>query len=402
MELLDQIIQNKESLINGLDEMSKREPPPPKSPPSKPKPKPKSQTIINKGNKEAMVYYDYRFKANYGHYMTVLRYLTKMSDRYRIDLYHYKKSTNVRDLKEFIRKISKIYNHVYFYVYTLYPKLEIFSENNQSLFNMPKVTFFLNFFPNNNEMLDGLEWLKHQNISSHSKVVLTSDNYRTIQLLNQKLSPKNRSLYLPTPILYNLPDPAMLKYRTGHLTRVGVIYNRQSRTRTTLINFLRWAIPNFPKIQWDIIVNKLSDRDNLSRFMKNHREYSDRIKIHWDFLSASDFEKFYQKSNIIIINYEKDRDYIYRTSGILVEAIYYKSIVMTTYPNWLSRELNKFGSGKTHAKFDLESMKKNFIDITKNLKKYQIRADSRYDKFLKNYGIGNFYGRLYKNKKMDN
>ena len=104
---------------------------------------------------------------------------------------------------------------------------------------------------------------------------------------------------------------------------------------------------------------------------ENNKKFK-TLKIN-DNLSREDYLRYFLKSNFIILPYES-KDYKYRSSGIFVESISLRKIVLVSVNTWMSKELKK------HNLSELIVHDWNNFEIFKFIKNYN---HQKIDKKLK-------------------
>ncbi len=117
-----------------------------------------------------------------------------------------------------------------------------------------------------------------------------------------------------------------------------------------------------------------------------HMKKNAKIKpaIYQGDLTPSDYEDMYNSSDIVVIPYRR-KLFEYKTSGAILDGVYYGKPVLATEKTWPGDVVNEFSLGKTFTDGDHLSLVANLKELISQRKKYTQHISNEKESILSNY-----------------
>lgn len=323
-------------------------------------------------HKSIFIYYDINYKNNFGHWSNILDYVKLLSEKYQYEFIHIK--DEYYDLQSFFEKL-RMFNNVVFYSY-FFEDIEKFV----LLHNLAKTYCHIKFFVNYLPLIERgvkyqIEYFR-KNLSFLPNYYILADTENLYNFLKNTLTVQ--TLFCSCPILPITKDTYQPSRKTK-MINIGYYFNKQADSKT-LFQIMKVILDSYPQVMFNI---KIRPDQTIKEFTKNYVNFgsSERINIFQNFIDKNDYYEYLQMNDIVILNYEKD-EYFYRSSGVFIESLYFKKIILTIEGTWMNSILKKFGNGECYLRDNLDSIIYTLKHVIENFHEYHKKSVTSYNDIL--------------------
>jgi hypothetical protein len=140
--------------------------------------------------------------------------------------------------------------------------------------------------------------------------------------------------------------PATGQYAKGFdkFCQLIELYNKLHKNDNDDVNF----------IVRNLFRDSKKNNQNLTVFLENISHYKN-VKILDGILTEKKYVHYFGTSDIILLPYRSDKFYS-RTSGCLVDALYFKKVLVVANGTWMGNYVKDFNAGETYIDGDLDDM----------------------------------------------
>ena len=124
----------------------------------------------------------------------------------------------------------------------------------------------------------------------------------------------------------------------------------------------------------------------------------EHVNLIRDFQDDEKYYAFLASNNIIILNY--DDAYYYRSSGVFIEALYFRKIVITIQNTWMGKILKLLDCGAVYSRGNTTQLINVTKEVLNNLQKYQKKVDDCYNTFLRLFDSSKLFTLSLENSKI--
>ena len=133
--------------------------------------------------------------------------------------------------------------------------------------------------------------------------------------------------------------------------------------------------------------------DNFLRMYNEFNACTQSIDHYNGFISAEDYNNFYNDCDIVLLPYSK-KHYPLQTSGVLVDAVLAKKIVIAPRDTWMGNIVEKYHFGVTFKSDSLEDFINAIIVVVGKLSEYKTSLEVNYQKFAQQHSANNLLMQL--------
>ena len=138
---------------------------------------------------------------------------------------------------------------------------------------------------------------------------------------------------------------------------------------------------------------KHTPKGQLSAIYSKFLLESQNITHVTEFLTNQALVQFFADSDIILLPYSR-KNYPCQTSGMVVEALSRKKILIVPEDTWMSDQLKDCGSGETFLSDNLDSFVEAVVKIVKNFDYYKKRSNRGIQKFRDLHSTSNLFAEI--------
>ena len=271
------------------------------------------------------------------------------------------KDNDNNDLNQIVQEINS--KKIIFYSY-YFEDIQNFTRINNLANEWPNILFYINYLPNTEKIIaTDINYLKKLSDYPNFYVLADTDNlyyYLASRLtLNVRYCPCH-IMPLQTPIINKNP-----------ITSICYYYNKQANANA-ITSLVKYICP-----QYGIKIN-IKLRANLKNL--NLHAIHKHVNLIRDFQDNEKYYAFLASNNIIILNY--DHPYYYRSSGVFIEALYFRKIVITIQNTWMGKVLQLLDCGAVYPRGNITQLISTVREVLDNLENYQKKVDECYQTFL--------------------
>ncbi len=370
---------------------------------------------------KTLIYIDPGFKVAFGHFTRIGKLIREEATTTKIELMHYVNQDVPQEMADelgVIRKFKNITNYPDFNTTLDGILKDIMKSKNQGEYevfmytahplHLPIIAFLLNKYSNTTCSLSAhiCLFILNPELCQGSK---ETDEYKTmlnmisrlIELFDpgylltvctdsekakQAYSPyfKRKLKVLPMPIESTNLISEIRQTDINNFITICYIAQATRRAGDAFIYHTYKKISNmkvFSKIKFKIKHSPYDYFDEKSndihaKFLAETKNIT-HIK---DFLSNEAYENFLADCDIILLPYSR-KHYYCKTSGIVVEALLRKKIVIVPEDTWLSDQIKKYGSGETFISDNLDSFVQTVLKVINNFDDYKKETSRNIDEY---------------------
>jgi glycosyltransferase involved in cell wall biosynthesis len=323
-----------------------------------------------------IIYYDIAFNKNCGHWSNIADHLQEIFLEHNYDFLHVTDPNTC--VNKILRDVLQTYSSVIFYSY-FSPSITTIGKIYELAKNYSNVQFLMNYLPTDEQnLIRDMVIMKNYFIKSHRKNFhLLADNDNLYEYLSKNFSIVNTELVSP---LILPTSKEIIKKPVNSKTKFNIlfIYNKQTDTR-----FIESVIDRVMASSNNHLTIKVRPNLNLNLEYLKNKINQNRITIVNSFTTKNRYYEILRESNLIIINYNEP--YFFRSSGMLLEAIFFKKILLIPSGGWLDKTLKKYGSGKAFLKNDFDDFIQKYDQIVQNFDGYEKISQFKYDEFMNRF-----------------
>jgi glycosyltransferase involved in cell wall biosynthesis len=386
-------------------------------------------------NNKILIYLDPGYREDMGHYRVMAGVLKEECLRSNVNLFHFV-SSDVSDshaseyslkkvflyksyilprkqvrkyLKEFGRALDKILNQfsyskdkIRIFMYTGDPKhfsiIARFVNEYKKKYNILDISAKVGLFRVDSEFCLGqkkmiyglkLKWIDQKiEYFDKSRILSIMSDSQRIKNIYQPYFKRFISVF-PLPIAKPIKETGCSGMAGDKLTLgyCGMFFKRFGYT------ILLKAIKKMNKsgmsdnIRFKIKVIPIGTSDKqINNFYNTLNGISHNIELMKGFASNEEQSNFLNKCDILLMPYLREY-YKCRTSGLFVEALFNKKIVIVPEDTWMSVQLKQYGAGETFISGDPDSLVAAINKVLLNYTSY-IYDKNRHTKFIRNHSSG--------------
>ena len=316
------------------------------------------------------IYYDIFYNEEYGHWKNLEYNIKKSIQQKNYKYLHLKKQTNLTIL---FNSIKRKFKKIVFYLYFLTPINKIINIIDLC-HQYPNIIFLITYLPPNENTIE-LDINYFRNTYNHNNLYLLVDTNTLYDKFKSSLKKHNIIQQFPPLIPQFNMNSSNNHYDILYITDRSL----DSNIITKIINFTK-------KNNIKLYIKKKYN----SNYKYNCNTNTD-IQICKNFVKKDNYYNILANSNIILIDYIQ-KPYYYRSSGVFIEAIYFKKILIVADNTWMSDNLYEYSAGITYEKNNINSIlcAINYVINNNQILKKQINL--KYKHFLDEF---NFYDNIF-------
>lgn len=333
-------------------------------------------------NKKIFYYYEPLYKKGIGHWENmennIRTYISGYTD------YEYKFITNINKIDEYNQENSTeclLYSYfICIKIADIIKKIK-FKNNIKYIFSFMTKTENIKKIRNEIIMINNI-------IKNKKNVYITTDN----ELLLEKMkiiNPKCQVIYTAM-IPYKLEE----KYNNINIinSKIKILYYLNKQTDLNILKEIIKYVELNNNIELTIKIQIDKMLENLFDTMYKNLD-NKNINVVKNFLNRDDYYMFLNQFDIIILNYTT-HGYYYRTSGIFIDSIYLKKIVLTIKDTWMEKCFKNMNISNYYSKNNVTECINKLDEIISNIDIYKKNIEDNYHNIYDKYSINNIINKM--------